>query len=34
MGTSSPPMVICGHGVLRGRRVACVGNRTRLPDGG
>src|SRR6202161_663178 len=34
MGTSSPPMVVFGHGLLRGRRVACVGNRLRLPDGG
>src|ERR1700721_4545504 len=34
MGTSSPPMVVYGHGLVRGKRVACVGNRLRLPDVG
>jgi hypothetical protein len=25
-------MVVYGHGGFRGRRVACVGNRVRLPE--
>src|ERR1035441_9959565 len=33
METSSPPMVVYAHGLFRDRRVTCVGNRPRLPDG-